>query len=119
MEHSTLRARCIAEPRLWIPTRPPNAPVGLGPILSAQRPNRATQAGNQCAKERQTGLTSSPGPSSSVRELAYWQIGSPSFVEPPPSEIAQVFVVDAWVALAVHPVAVLLLIVTVTPLEPL
>ena len=66
--------------------------------------------------------TSGPGddrparvrPSSGV--AAYWQIGSPSFVDPPPSEIAQVFVVDACDAEAVQPVAVLLLIVTVTPL---
>ena len=49
----------------------------------------------------------------------YWQSGTPSFVEPPPSVREQVFVVEPWVAEASQPVAVLLLIVTVTPVEGL
>jgi hypothetical protein len=40
-------------------------------------------------------------------------------VEPPPSESVQVLVVDACEADAVQPVFVLLLIVTVTPLDAL
>jgi len=43
----------------------------------------------------------------------YWQIGSPSTVEPPPSVIVQVFAVDIDVAVAAQPVFVTLPSVTV------
>src|ERR1019366_652099 len=61
---------------------------------------------------------SAPGSNhSGPPSVLYWQIGAPSFVEPPPSEIVQVFAVEFCEADAVQPVFVALLIVTVTPLD--
>jgi hypothetical protein len=48
---------------------------------------------------------------------AYWQIGVPSFVEPPPIERTQVLAVDGCVAVADHPVFVTAPSTTVTPAE--
>jgi hypothetical protein len=49
----------------------------------------------------------------------YWQIGSPSIVEPPPSSIVQVLFVELLVALAFQPVFVTVLSVTVMPVDAL
>src|ERR1035437_2169142 len=49
----------------------------------------------------------------------YWQIGSPSTVEPPPSSIVQVFAVELLFALAFQPVFVTVLSVTVMPVDAL
>ena len=71
-------------------------------------------------RERQAGRADSPGPLSVLlRQSAYWQIGSPSSVEPPPSVIWQVFAVDMLVADAAQPVFVTLFSATVMPLDAL
>jgi len=59
-----------------------------------------------------------PSPTSRVT-ADYWQTGSPSFVEPPPSVIVQVFAVDTEVAVAFQPVFVTPPSVTVIPLDAL